>query len=46
MSTTERITAGMAYGFGATIGTGLAVVTVTVGASLLRAAFQYLAPLF
>lgn len=46
MSTSERITAGMAYGFGAAIGVGLAVVTVTVAAPMLRAVFQYLAPLF
>ncbi|ESZ63742.1 hypothetical protein NL532_31940 [Mesorhizobium sp. C120A] len=46
MSYSERITHGMAYGFGGIIGAGLAVAIVTAGAPLLREVFQYLAPLF
>ncbi|WP_287099866.1 hypothetical protein [Mesorhizobium sp.] len=46
MGKLDRIINGMAYGFGGVIGVGLACVAVTSLAVPLRAAIQYLAPLF
>lgn len=46
MGTIDQIYKGMAYGFGATLGVGLALTSASLMAMASRAVVQFFAPLF